>query len=313
MPHPSSSEVDEAKMAVVCALKEAINSLNAYPDALNAYFEAEKKALREYRDIPGMLNSLLITLKAQQTLVGSLKIDSGSYEALQEAENEAIEAAKTVIRIIKSNNIELERFLNAQSNFYNSYKEFLEKPLDNINALYDFLSAEIAVLENKDLKDKAVNSAHRAVLNAMKSSLSALESYPQALSAFLKAEKDSLESKTEVGMTKSLLDTHILLLKAQKAMLQTYHANTEAYHAFDAAEQLALNTRKGILERLKNPSLKGAFQQFLQKFEERYYKLLENPDCTVTDLQNFLDKEIIQLQTTSMMAVPCERERVELS
>jgi L-amino acid N-acyltransferase YncA len=61
--------INEEQIAILHALKKALESLKNYPEAMNAFLHAERKMLAEYRGLPYRLHSLLFTQKAQKLLI----------------------------------------------------------------------------------------------------------------------------------------------------------------------------------------------------------------------------------------------------
>jgi hypothetical protein len=288
--------IDKTQMAVVHVLEEAIKALKDYPEALDAYFSAEKKAIIEHRWVPDLLSSLLFTLKTQCTILDTIKRNPNAYKVLEYAESIALEASTTVLRIAKVNPPALEKYLNAQREFYASYNDTLEWPFDNVYALRNFIIAEIEVLENKELVDKAIHKAHSAIVKAIKAALKSLEEYPEALIAFLKAERASLETTGDVGLAQSLLDSHVLMLKAHRAMLNIYDASPNSYKVFTEMATLTLDTRKEIYNKIRNPDAKKLLEGSLAALNIYYKNMLRTPTENIDVFRNFLDNEIARLQ-----------------
>jgi len=297
-------EVTEAQMVVVNILKKSIQSLQKYPKALDAYLRAEKEIFAESQGTPILLRSLLYTLRAQRTLLEAMHLDTDAYSTFEKAEHIALNASRTIHQMVKEGSPEFEDFLNAESIFYHSYTAVLEKPMDNIHALYDFLSTEITTLEGMQVKNNDTVIGQRVMINALKSSFATLAKHPKALSAFLDAQKTIIEEKAiDEYMSQSLIDAHIIILQAQKAVLKIYETHPDAYKIYMDAEQQALAAKKDIAAKLYNPTIKKQFNHRLAVFEAKYRKLIQDPLNNMASLQNFLDSEIRQLQAKALHTV----------
>lgn len=294
----TSNGSNTTSTAIIHALSNAIQSLEDYPHARDAFEAAEKKALTEEKWMPDMVNALLLTLKAQKTMLKTLKMEMNTEKSFEEIERTALHAIDTIIRIAKVDPCELRKFLHAKRKFCDAYNELLETPLDNLNAIQDFISAEIAVLENKELKEKAIYKAHKAIVKAIKAAIVALEEYPDALQAFLTAEKAFLQTRQEDTLTWPLLDSHILLLKTQKAMLHIldYNAPKQSFESFAEAAIRVLNSRQQIYRKLQDSPAKQKIEESLQAFREEYHRFFSSPVEHLQSFKDFLDAEIARFE-----------------
>lgn len=291
---------DDAQMLAIYALEEALTTLKRYPEALKAYLEAEKKALRESRWVPDLIQSLLFTLKAQKAILDRIKISQENFRIIEEAERIALDATKTVLRVAKAYPEELKTFLNAKSMFDHAYIDLLENPVDNISALCDYITAEINILEHKGLNEAAIKNAHDAVIKAIKTSLTSLENYPEALTAFLESEKKVLEIKSSNELAQTLLESHLLLLKGQDTLLNLYREHPFAYQAFTNMAISALQNRKDTYEQLKDGPAKKMLQDSLTEFEKIYFQFIGNPAANLESFRKFLTNEIHELEAINV-------------
>lgn len=274
--------------------KDAIEALKTYPDALSAYCAAGNKAFMEQKWLPDRIGTLLFILKSHKIMLDTIKHDYQSCKAAEDAESSAILASRIVLKIAREDPKELEKFLHAQKKFFNSYNIMLEKPLDNIHALHDFISAEIEILENDSLKNRVINDADNAFINAIEQALMALEQYPEAQAAFLHAERNVLEEVSGSELTASALTAHLNVMKAQKEMLNVYDydANQQFYKSLLEAAIPILEGRKVIYARVKDPLIKETLEQSFMNFEEKYKNFLQNPAGEKQSFNGFLDAEI---------------------
>lgn len=289
---------DAVSLLAVNALKEAIAALKPYPNALNAYLSAERKTLMDARWIPDTLQSTLIALQTQRNILGTIRRDRDSFNLVLDAENIALDASSTIIRMAKHNPEVLQQFLYEQQRFYAAYSDSFERP--NIQSLYNFIEAEITVLENEELKKRIVNNAHHAIMKAIKEALLSLNKYPEALTAFQSAEQTYLETKKENELSQSLIDSHVLLLKAHKSLISIYKAHPESYKNFVDTAFLTLKNRNEIYHQLNDNITKTILMHSLILFEERYITFLNNPATNMEPFRDFLHDEIQQLQKINL-------------
>lgn len=193
----SPDGVRASGMVAMDALKEAIEALGKHPEALDHYGVEQARTFAAHRKPAAVLNALLSVLKAQRTAVKALKHalnPQHEHAMCEKTESLAVDAAITILKLIKEDPGALKRFMKEQQDFYNSYEELLEQPLEDIQALRSYVSAEIKALNDKKAEESASVKAHRAVIEAINLSLSSLEHYPEVLAELLRDEETSRDT-----------------------------------------------------------------------------------------------------------------------
>jgi hypothetical protein len=294
-------EDNDEGLTVVNALNKAIESLKNYPEARQAYVTSENHIIAESNWRPDMLKSLLIALRMQKELLEKLSSDQYTEKAFEEAENVAVEAASTIVDIVKSNPDELNNFLKAQEKFISSYKVMAESASHYIPVVLEFINAEIAILE-KEVCIAAITKSHTTIINALQAAIPVLQKYPEALKAFTKAENAFLSVRHSNEWGRTLLKSHILLLKAHRAILHVldYNASEAAYKEYAASAMTIIEERRELYGKLRNSPGKRKLAYSVKSLTKNFTEFLKNPTINMPKYQHYLDNQITLLETTPL-------------